>query len=839
MKSYKELTRRYLLNQKKRSVLALIGIVLSVALICSAGIMGESLQNMEKENIKQSYGNYHVWYSGVEESQLKLLQGNIKVDAMGSFIPAAIYRPAVGQSALIMGCDKVLAEMSYLKLSSGEFPQEDDEIAMEQWLLDNMKSKPAIGDKISIEIKVVTNQMAETEEELSNRKITKEFVLSGILKNKSSSQFGGGSMAIVTLQTAKKIMDYPNIKYMSALRFKDKVPAQKTIKEIAEILGKKGKDINENSAVLALSGQSNRSSVNNAILIVELIMVLVILVTTVAVIYNVFHISVIERIHQFGILRSVGTTPEQIRRIVLGEALILSFVGLPLGILCGIVAVEGVIGTFALMSANTLFGGLHIIISAKVLILSVILGLVTVLASAYGPAVMAGRVSPLEAILNSAKLNKDKIKKRKHPILQKIFGIEGIMAYENLKRNKKRFFITVFSMCIGIALFIFFSSFMKSMTTVSSGNFSKNYAIDKPMTADTAGYSPKDYEEVAGIKGVKTVYRTRMQNVKTLLTNEQAADSFKNFVKGKGQKLHSKYEGKDYFSFEGELYGLRESELQLCKDAVSRGSIQPEKMDLENGVLVYQKAKFDNDHDRVRVSDLKVGDEISIITKGQNKPQKMKVVGILDNMPLSTNTVWEKFKIVTTEKVWKKVTGEDQFSRFDIELEETADREAVKRQLESIQKRVPDSRLLDFTEVSDQMWEIQISVILYGLVFVISVIGALNIINTISTNLILRTREFGTLRAVGMTPGQMNKMIRLEGIFYGIIATVYGGIAGIGLARLLYSYLNKLKEFTWSFPWESLIIGGLGAMLIGLLATAIPLRRISRMDVVEAVRAEE
>ncbi|WP_242851289.1 FtsX-like permease family protein [Clostridium sp. DMHC 10] len=185
----------------------------------------------------------------------------------------------------------------------------------------------------------------------------------------------------------------------------------------------------------------------------------IVLIATIAVIYNSFQISVVERIKQFGLLRAVGMTPRQLRVIVLREASILAVISIPIGLICGIIAINGISIAFKLIGADN-FTLMKISISPSVILISAVIGIISVYLSALLPAYFAGRISPLVAISSKASITKEKIKRRKSTILKTIFGFEGNLASKNIKRNKKRYRITVFSIVISVVLFVTFKSFM-------------------------------------------------------------------------------------------------------------------------------------------------------------------------------------------------------------------------------------------------------------------------------------------------------------------------------------------------------------------------------------------
>lgn len=830
MRSYREIASRYLKSQKKRTILTIVGIILSISLLTAAGIMGQSFKNMLEDNVRQQYGNYQVAFENIDRGQLEKLQKNVKIESIGYRIIAGTAQVTKTRNIMIAAGNEAFLDVMYMKLSRGRLPEKENEIALEQWMLDNMKNKPDVGSKIKLKLKV--QGMPE-----GKNMAAREFTVTGIFGNAPVSQFTGMSIGFVTAETAASILNNDSPGLDAAVNIRHGIPLQAAIAEIADSIGVKQKDAHQNTAVLSLDSQGGNQTINRSVMIVEFILIFVILISTVAVIYNSFHISVLERIHQFGVLRSVGTTPRQIRAIVLREAFVLGIIGIPAGLFCGVLGVKVVMGIFALQSSSY-FGALQIIIQPSTLILAAALGFVTLLLSAFGPAITAGRVSPMEAILNRGARNRIKRKRGKHPLLMKLFHVEGVMAAENLVRNRKRFAVTVFSMSIAIVLFIFFSTFMDLLNIQLNTSFEKDFAVDRPFNSDSPGFTQKDYDDAAAIPGIKKVYRVMEKNQTALLTGSQATDQYKKALGADTAAKMVKSGGEEYYGMTSRFYGYRETELDLYKPNIVSGGIDIAKMNMENGVLVSQVARAGKDD--VAVSDLKVGDELLIADpKGTDEPVRLKVMGILDRMTLAYTGGSAMYGIVTTEEVLKKLTGLDEYSRFDIELSHSADKTAVKERLGEIAARVEEGRLLDFVTNSMKVLRMEMGVVLYGLVSVISLIGALNIINTISTNLILRIREFGTLRAVGMTPKQIKGMIRLEGIFYGLAAAFYGSIVGCLLSRLLFNYINQIRGLTWHLPWQTAIEGCIAAILIGLAASAAPLKRITRMNVVESIKAEE
>src|SRR5699024_3460062 len=204
--------------------------------------------------------------------------------------------------------------------------------------------------------------------------------------------------------------------------------------------------------------------------------------------------------------------------------------------------------------------------------------------------------------------------------------------------------------------------------------------------------------------------------------------------------------------------------------------------------------------------------------------------------------------MITTEDVLAKVnqnnnpSGEtdESYTRLNIEIEEDADSQNISEAIEQIVDETPGLHYTDMAAAAEEQrtMAIILSIFLYGFVTVIAIISAINIINTISTNIILRTREIAMIKAVGMSQSGIKKMVAFESIFYGIYATIIGGLAGTGLTYLLFRILIGVAEFEYQLPWHNVAIACGSAIIIALLSGIYPLRRINESIIVESMKVE-
>jgi putative ABC transport system permease protein len=196
---------------------------------------------------------------------------------------------------------------------------------------------------------------------------------------------------------------------------------------------------------------------------------------------------------------------------------------------------------------------------------------------------------------------------------------------------------------------------------------------------------------------------------------------------------------------------------------------------------------------------------------------------------------------VTSLEFARQLSGATGYTGFRVHLTRDAVASDVVRAIQALTGDRRDVTVVDLSEMqaAQESINLQFSILLYGLVAVVSLIGALNIVNTITTNLIIRVREFGTLRAVGMSGAQMRAMVRIEAVLYGIWAWVGGAAVGVLLTRLMYNNVNTLQAIPWHFPWGSLIAAVVAVVGVSVLSAAAPMKRIGGMNIVESIRMTE
>jgi putative ABC transport system permease protein len=825
--TYKQLTGRYIKASKKRTALTILGIVLSVALISTIGLFFYGMQVAEVEEAKNNYGAFHLMFNKTDDALVSKITNNPKVSRYGFFTTGEEINIADKLTVSeLEATDKALELMPY-RVKEGKLPETESEVAVEKWVLAYIDKSAKAGDNI----------------EFNN----KEYKLSGILENSVQNQIENKGVVL------SKSNNIDKTKAALVVEISSKTNLRAAVNEL-KALGDPN-TIVENRYLLMMLGSGEGSSMSGLYVTIGVIIGIVV-ISTIAVIYNSFQISVVERIRQFGLLRAIGTTPKQIRTIVLREATVLALIGIPLGLLFGIIAMYSISFAFKLIGGDSVFM-MNTVISPMVLAISAGVGLVSIYLSALLPAHFAGKISPLVAINSRNFITKEKIKRRKNRLAQKIFGFEGALAGKNIKRSRKRYRITVFSIVISVVLFITFKSFMDmslNITTVPNESKDMHFSVirDNQATKENLKIEDKIIEDLKNLNTVDKVYK-----IYDSFYFDAAISSGKEIKEVKDIKgIYNEINGKSVIQSSMVVYD-KES-LEAAKKYISAGAFDIESLNKENGVIIINKNRIFNGETSKTymgpIADIKVGDEIELqyfdrfkgdgkkAEFGEGEVKKVKIMAVLDNDPFNFRGSSSGIKIISTAKVAEALTEVKDIKpiNLNVKIKDVKSEETALTQIENIVKANPSLSIINNIDNNrkDKTSMLMVQILMYGFVIVVSLIGSVNIINTLTTNIILRKREFAALKSIGLTQKGLKKMITLEGLLYGMIGTIYGSIIGCGLSFVLYQGLGNVREFPWVIPWDAMVIAGIAAIIIGYLSVLAPLSRIKRENLIEAIREE-
>lgn len=871
MRSYKEITYRYLKGQRNRTLLTILGIILSVALVSAIGTIIVSARGALITEAIRENGAHHAIFMGIDRESTDKLINHVAVSEAGisKIEGAAIVKETTKEEREdygwdtpyryleIEGYDKKSLEMLSFNIESGRVPETPEEIALEHWVTEYFDKEVKLGDKIKLNLgnrifqkdenpegeNVITKETFEKTEE-------KEYTVVGFIKPHYIWKGNLVTTAITGMSNDMEEGSY-NV-YIKIPNVKD---ANKKIMDIANDIGISEGKVQYNNKLLRLYAESLSDTFNKSMITLLAFIVGLIVVSTVAVIYNAFNISVLERISQFGLLRSVGATPKQIRGIVLKEASILSIIGIPIGLFSGVLAMKIVLYAISLLKSDIpLFKDMEITISGAVFLISSITGLITVFLSAIGPARRAGKVSPLEAVRNTGNFKKETYKKTRNSVLiRKILGVEGEIAYKNLKRNRKRFIITVFSMVISIVLIITFSSFSDFMFKM--GVVTNEEMGDFTVYGNMDGKSEEIYNELKAMKGINRIFKVKSINGEALLE--------KNMISQKMMEMApSRFNDKkdDLIKIPNiEIYTIGDENFDILKELLQQGTLDIEELNNNNGVLVINNTYAHKEKNNGRVFmegyKLKPGDKIPFSSYKANSEEdtiysELTVVGVLEKGILERVYSYNgSINIITTEAVFNNLFGTDEtspntmlgsYNHLYIEMDKNSDIKEIRTYIDELSKTTSGLNYIDYQEYAKQIRtsSIVISIFLYGFVTIIALISCINIINTISTNIILRTKEIAMIKAVGMTQSGIKRMVAFESLYYGLYAAIFGGIIGTGLTYALFHIVIGIREFEWTMPWQNVIIACVGATVVALLSGVYPLKRINDKIIVESMKAE-
>ena len=828
MKVLNKLVKQNLLKNKQRTVVSIIGIILSCALITALFGLVISFQETIKEDALKTYGNRHVTFANVLKDDIKNISNNKNIESyyLSNIKAAKVEDKLAG----VIGLNKKDITVLKDKLVEGNIPSSENEIVIDVIYADRYNIK--IGDEISVTTgerysegyKLNDSNPYYKDKETFENVNNSEYKVVGICSYYSylASKYEYNLYRIDNEIANKSNM---HILYNDPKNY-NKITAQ--INGTKTDLEKGKYDISYNSEYLRWAGYAVGDSTKFYVVSMGAIVSFIIIVVSVFCIKNSFTISVSEKTRMYGMLSSIGATPKQIKRNVLKEGWYLGIIGIPIGIISGITA-SYILTKITANLLNSVGGNnfeMIYKISISSILLSVVLASITIYLSAIGSARRASKITEIEAIIDQKeiKLKTNKLKTPK--IIKKIFKTGGVLAYKNIKRSKSKYRTTILALVISITSFISISYFIEIGLKQAGdmlGSMSFNISTTVRDTSPIAkGVQEKIYKEISKLNNVDefSIVRKKMIFLKEeFLENIPSNDRAQAYI----------------FTLSEEEY----------KKLLNRAKLKYEDVK-DKGIVVHNTDEITNEKNERETRKIIKENLTSMEYTDFSKKEKNKMDLIFKEanfMGIENYYGGTLPCIVASEEYFNKIFLKPSYDQIYIK---SSNPRQLKKDIKKYEKDLDESvdlYIVDIAEIVDQQntMVLLISIFLYGFIAVITLIGITNIFNTITTNMMLRQREFAILKSTGMTDKEFINMIRLESLFYGVKSLFFGLTFGIGLSYLMYYVTNRsdfmmISEFKPSFI--AIVTSIIFVFVIVNLIMRYSLSKINKQNIIETIRNE-
>ena len=842
---------------KKRTIVTIIGIMLSTALICGVAGLVSSFKASLINWIKVQDGNYHVAFHDIPAEKLKYVSENQKVKdyyLVGDVGWANLkdstndYKPYVH----ILEYDNKALNNLGVNLTEGRLPENSNEIVISEHIITNGRVILKVGDEITLDVgkrvssdgeelnennpllngntlivyddetdleERETEEVEETEHIENTTKKTYKIV--GIMQRLSREDFSSPGYIVITH------MDKIPEKIDISVLYKNPKEYEEIAKDICKTFGIMSlNEIDINTELLRFEGVMSENMMNVLYTIAGVI-IAIIVVSSVFVIRNSFSISVAEKNRQYGMLASIGATSKQIKRNVIFEGMIIGLIAIPLGIILGIVAIMILLQVVNYLLVDML-NNLSFIYSINPLaiVVSIVISLITIYLSCLIPAIRASKISPIESIRGNKDIKTKAKKLRTSRLTKKIFGIGGVIASKNLKRSKKKYRTTVISLVVSIFIFISLSSILNLGTKVT-GLYYKDFKFNMYVSYGTE----EIYEELV-----------KQDNVDNYAYYYQTSLDFE------GMKYASEF-GKDQLNAYGDnMISLVAYNNEYFKNYIKELGLNPE--DYKTVALLQDdEIRYNDDGSKTidRLYKIKPNDKIEVGRVDKTYNITISKCTADDSKPMGQEvTYYHDGVIIVSEDFVKEVFGEDvenssyMLSNLLINSKHPQELENTLNDLIKVNTKYTGLEVTNYDTYIDQQRRmvLVVKIFLYGFISVITLIGVTNIFNTITTNMILRSKEFAMLKSIGMSKKEFNKMIRLESIMYGAKSLLIGIPLGILGSYGVYKAFAQGVDVGYMIPYPAIIISIVFVFIIVGITMKYSLDKINKQNIIETIRKD-
>lgn len=855
MKIINKLTWRHLWVNRRRTVITLFGIIISVAMVTAVFTSVGSLMRSLSDITAAYDGAWHAQYMNLQDKDVQTLskQKNVKTIGLladiGQMDCNTKEDSGRNETSIIAGNQNLFA-INKMKPAAGRLPNNTRELMVTKSYLQRNKLNWKVGDTVTVQ---TTSYPTGAQEATGGEPIVENrtFTVCGILEVQNqltgmNSAFCGMDDTVAGGYTAQ--VQFSNLGSNTP----------KDIKAAAKAVY--GKAVNSDwsdlytihTDYLMYNGVQMSTGVTRALYGFVAIILLIIILASVFMIYDSFAVSYQQRARYLGMLASVGATRVQKRGSVYFEGFILGCIGIPIGILCGIggiaVTLRALSDSFmkTVMVATGDSIRLHAVVDWKIIVFSALVSALTIFISAWIPAHRASKITPIEALRQTNTVKVKKAKKLKTSRLrQKLFGFEDVLAVKNYKRNAKRSRTVVFALAVSVILFLSTANFTSMLTNALDNEYdgiqfdvyeSVN-SSDGPLSVDLVEKLNKEVSRMPGI-----------ESMRICADNEMMVDGLDKQLTAEAKKAN----------MDRSVYVLgvdNDTFAALAKEAGIDPSVcQDDK--IPTGILINRVQVATEKKQSLVLNPLQgslagqtfTGSMVGYDSEGNELYAKYtaKVAAQMNKEASNLGSFMHPTLVVPMHSYlvhFPSVLAKDNIVSYARYYITAQDHDRVYTQVSDL---LSDTKGISHTGYdaaaqAETMRALRIVVMTfgYGFITLITLISVMNIINTVSSGMEERRREFAMIKSVGMTPRSFKKSIYLENIRYGVMALVWGLPVSLGLDFLMYKILGSSFDYGYTFRWYYYLAAALAVFAVIAIALLYAVDKIKKDNIIETLKRDD
>lgn len=827
----KKLAGAIIRTNRMRNFFVIVSIILTTVLFTSVFTIGVSmLKSIEYSTMRQVGSSSHGGFKYITTKEYEILKKHKDIKEYGITIPVAIAenRELAKRQVEINYVDENESKYRFiLPLLNGTMPKEENEIVLDTITLDMLGLNYELGQTVTLDYSI------------SNEDYTKDFIISGYYEGDIvsmvssacvSKEFIEQNISGIDQKLSKETGSYTGVINLDVM-LNNKYNIEEKLLKILYESGFESKDI-PYGVNWAYIGSGSSLELSNILPLVALLLLIVL--SGYLIIYNLFYISIIKDTRFYGLLKTIGTTSRQLKKLIIKQAMILSFIGIPIGL-----AIGYLVGIILLPYIMQMLTMTHSTASINPIIFigSALFSIGTVLIGCNKPAKIVAKISPIESVKYAGLSNKGKKKVKKSSNGAKLHK----MAFSNIFRNKKKAFIVIISLSISMIL-------LNSVYTMVSG-FDMDKYLKRQMGSDFSIGDAIFYRwnfheenpnaiteelctEIEQLKGVEGVCKLYNRQIYIPITEKIELS-----LKDNMETVDTKYKDNfDNILISNEMlidvYGIDHMLSTLLNQYVVEGEFDNELFKTGEYAIIVKKYCDINIYN--------VGDKITL-SSDSGKNNEYTIMAIVDNLPLyiySGKFIVSSQNIYIPSEEYAKYTDKMSImtALFNVEDDYIEDVE------EYIKDKIKERPTLDYRSkaIYEQEYNemvVTFTAVGYTLSFIIALIGILNFTNVIFTSIISRRQEFATIQSIGMTNKQLRKMLIFEGLYYALITFIVVLLVGLPITYIgVNSFAGQMAFFSYHFTLLPIVICMPILIVIAVLVPVIGFGNIKNTSVVERLR---